>query len=388
MQSAYVDNLAERKATYSRFWAGENLGRPLVSIYAMRDQPRPHSPSPAIPAQPESMWLDPDFVIPNRLAHLARTSFLGDSIPHVSVELGPGALAAYLGSRIRCDYTTVWYGEIMSSITDQLPGIDESNQWWQRHFAVISKAAEVASEQGFYVAIPDLIEGLDILASLRGNQALVLDMMDAANSRHVHNHLRDITAWYLHYYDRIHAAVSDEDGWSICTYLEPFGQGRSCKIQCDFAALLDPVLFAEFAVPFIEAQAANYDYVSYHLDGPGAIYSAPLVATIDKVRVIQWIPGAGSAPEYDEQWESPVIDPLIAAGKVVQLIFAPRYPATADQHQAQLERIVSGLTRLVNKYGPDNFWFVFKYGFSESLVDEVLLPAAREWGYPSNDRLA
>lgn len=382
MQSPYVDNLEERKAIYSRFWAGEKLGRPILSIYAKRDQARPHTPSPGIPPEPESMWLDPDFVIPNRLARLARTSFLGDSIPHISVELGPGALAAYLGSRIRCDYTTVWYGQIMSSISDQLPGIDESNHWWQRHFAVISRAAEVAAEQGFYVAIPDLIEGLDILASLRGNQALVLDMMDPRNHRDVHNHLRDITARYLHYYDRIRAVVSDQDGWNICTYLEPFGQGRSCKIQCDFAALLDPELFAEFAVPFIAAQAANYDYVSYHLDGPGAIYSTPLVAGIDKIRVIQWIPGAGSAPEYDDEWHSKVIEPLIGAGKVVQLIFAPRYPATKDEQQAQLKKIVSGLTRLVNRYGPDNFWFIFKYGFSESLVQQVLLPVAREWGLP------
>ena len=232
------------------------------------------------------------------------------------------------------------------------------------------------------MAIPDLIEGLDTLASLRGSEALVLDMMDRDNRSDLHGHLQNITSRYRHYYDRIHAAVSDEDGWSICTYLEPFGQGRTCKIQCDFAALLDPELFAEFAVPFIEDQAANYDYVTYHLDGPGAIYSAPLVAGIDKIRVIQWIPGAGSAPEYDERWESEVIDTLIGAGKVVQMIFSPRYPATQDEQKVYLEKIVSGLTRLVNRYGRDHFWFIFKYGFRESLVKQVLLPAAREWGLP------
>jgi len=376
----YIDNLDERKSTYSRFWAGEKLGRPIVSIHARRDQARPHNPSPGIPADPESMFLDPDFVIPNRLASLAKTSFLGDSIPHISVDLGPGSLAAYMGSRIQCDYLTVWFQEVMSSISDQLQDVDETNPYWQRHFALISQAAEVGAEQGFYVALPDLIEGLDTLASLRGSESLVLDLMDPDNRSVIHGHLRKIEASYLYYYDRIHEVVSDPDGCNISTYLETFGQGRTCKIQCDFAALLDPGLFTEFAVPFIENQAANYDYVSYHLDGPGAIYSTPLVAGVDKIRVIQWISGAGRAPEYDDKWESLVIEPLIDAGKVVQMIFGARYPASKDEQKAHLEEIANGLTRLVNRYGPDNFWFVFKYGFSESLVKQVLLPSAQEWG--------
>jgi hypothetical protein len=380
--SQYVDNLAERKETYSRFWRGENLGRPIVSIHAKRETPRSHEPAPAFPGDLESYWLDPEYVIPSRLAMLSKSEFLGDSIPHISVDLGPGSLAAYLGSPVVCDFVTVWYKENMSSLKDPLPLFDAENIWWKRHLELITRAAEVGAERGFYVAIPDFIEGVDTLASLRGSEPLVYDLMGDDSKPDAHRHLQNITDLYTQYYDLVHEKVTDQDGWNICTYLEPFGQGRTCKIQCDFAALMDPDLFAEFALPYIEQQAANYDYVTYHLDGPDAIYSAAQLASVEKIRAIQWIPGAGAAPEYDEQWESKVLDTLFDAGKVVQMVFPPDYLAPQSDQKVRLERIIAGLDRLVAKYGPEKFWFIFKYGFRESLVRELLLPAARKWGLP------
>ncbi|HJN52894.1 MAG: hypothetical protein QGI68_01295 [Pseudomonadales bacterium] len=381
-ESEYVDNLEERKDTYDRFWKGENLGRPIVSIQAKRDAPRTDESSPAFPSDLESRWLDPDYVIPSRLKMLSTSEFLGDSIPHVSLDLGPGSLAAYLGSPVVCDWITVWYRESLSSLRDPLPVFDEENIWWNKHLELLSKAAEVGFERGFYVAIPDLIEGVDTLASLRGSEPLVYDLVDHSSKQDAHKHLHNITQLYVQYYDRVHAEVTDGDGWNICTYLEPFGQGRTCKIQCDFAALMDPDLFAEFALPYIQQQAEGFDHVSYHLDGPDAIYSAPQVASVDKIKVVQWIPGAGAAPEYDEQWESKVLDILIDAGKVVQMIFMPNYLAPEDEQRADLQKIIAGLNRLVARYGPEKFWFIFKYGFRESLVRELLLPAAEKWGLP------
>ena len=378
MQTPYIDNLDERKAAYERFWQRKSLGRPLISIYARRKKPLPYDPPPPVPGDPEKVWLDPNYVIPNCLARMANTLFLGDSIPHITVDLGPGSLAAYLGSRVTCGSQTVWFKKVMNSLTGDAPVFSKNNIWWKRHFDLIAQAAEIGKERGFYVAIPDLIEGLDTLASLRGHQELVMDLMlDPDNA---HRHLENITKFYFWYYDPIYETVADEDGWSICTYLEPFGRGRTGKIQCDFAALLNPKLFSDFAVPYIKEQITHFDYVSYHLDGPGAIYSAPILADIEKIRVVQWVPGAGQPPQYDEQWETQVLDTLINAGKVVQFLFYPPSNLPESGYRTQLKEISSGLTRLVKRYGPDNFWFIFKYGFPESVVEEVLLPAAREWG--------
>jgi 5-methyltetrahydrofolate--homocysteine methyltransferase len=265
-------------------------------------------------------------------------------------------------------------------LKEDLPVFDAENNWWKKHYELISKAAEVGREQGFYVAIPDFIEGVDTLASLRGTEQLIFDLMDDETKPDAHKHLQNITDLYLKYYDLVHEQVTDADGFNMCTYLEPFGQGRTCKIQCDFAALMDPDLFSEFALPYIEQQAACFDHVTYHLDGPDAIYSAPQVASVEKIRAVQWIPGAGAAPEYAEKWESKVLDTLIDGGKVVQMVFMPNYLAPESQQKSDLQKIVVGLDRLVGKYGPDKFWFIFKFGFKESLVRELLLPAARKWG--------
>jgi 5-methyltetrahydrofolate--homocysteine methyltransferase len=380
--SEFVSNLQERKETYTRFWNGENLGRPILSIHAKREQARPGSSPPPFPANLEAYWLDPDYVIPSRLDMLSKTEFLGDSIPHISVDLGPGSLAAYLGSPIVLDYLTVWYKENLTSLEDKLPIFDAENIYWQQHLELISRAAATGFEKGFYVAVPDFIEGLDTLASLRGTEALVFDLMDPDLRPQAHLHLKNITELYFRYYDLVHQQVTDSDGWNMCTYLEPFGQGRTCKIQCDFAALMDPDLFAEFALPYIEMQAAEFDHVSYHLDGPGAIYSAPMVASVENIKVIQWIPGAGAAPEYDVQWEAKVLDTLIDAGKTVEMVFMPDYLAPESKQRTDLTKIVAGLNRLIAKYGAEKFWFIFKFGFREALVREILFPAARNWGVP------
>ena len=312
------------------------------------------------------------------MALLANTLFLGDSIPYLQVDFGPGSLAAYLGSKVECHANTVWFHKIFDDLAGDLPEFDESNVWWQRHFDLIRRAADVGRKKGFYVAIPDLIEGLDTLASLRGSQELIMDLM--FDPQNVHRHLANITELYFRYYDLLYRTTADEKGWSISTYLEPFGPGRTGKMQCDFAALMNPKLLAEFATPYLEYQAARLDYVAYHLDGPGAIYSASHICSIRKIRVVQWIPGAGQSPAYAEKWDDRVFDVLIKSGKVVQIIFTPPQNVSEDESHSLLREIVGGINRLMGKYRPENFWFIFRYGFPESSVRRVLVPAARDWG--------
>jgi len=375
MQTSFIEDLEERKETYRRFWQGDNLRRPLVSIFAVRNEP---IPLPSAPDDPERRWLDPGYVINNGLTMLANTLFLGDSIPYLRVDLGPGSLAAYLGCGVECFPNTVWFHKVLNDLQGDLPVFNQSNIWWRRHFDLIRQTVDVGREKGFYVAIPDLIEGLDTLASLRGSQELVMDLL--FDPQNVHRHLVNITELYFHYYDLLYRTVADEDGWSISTYLEPFGPGHTGKIQCDFAALMNPKLFAEFAAPYIAQQAARFDCVAYHLDGPGAIYSAPQVSRIQKIRVVQWIPGAGQAPAYDEKWDDRVFDVLIKSGKVVQIIFTPPHDVSEGEGPVLLQESVTGINRLMKKYQPECFWFIFKYGFPESSVRRVLVPAARDWG--------
>jgi hypothetical protein len=374
----YIENLEARKATYTRFWRKEPLGRPIVSIFAQREHPLP-CPEPRPRSEfPADQWLEPDYVLNDRLILLAHTRFWGDSIPHIIVDLGPGSLAAYLGCPVTCTPETVWFHKTMTKITEPLADFDPEQSWWRRHLELIRQAATLGNERGFYVALPDLIEGVDTLASLRGTSELIMDLLQEPET--IQQHLQRLTQLYFRYYDQIHAVVADPAGWSICTYLEAFGKGRAGKIQCDFAALMNPKLFAEFALPSITQQAARFDFVAYHLDGPGAIYTVPFLAEIEKIRVIQWVAGAGHAPQYDQRWEKRVIAPLIEAGKTIQFLFHPPENGSAQEYRDDLTAIMTGVTRLIKTYGPDAFWLVFKYGYPEAIVKEVVLPVVRSWG--------
>lgn len=377
MNTTWFDGWEGARRTYSRFWRGEKLGRPIICLEARRKEPLPHDPVPPWPKDPVDKWLDPEFVIPWRRAAIAQTLYLGDAFPVMSVDLGPGSLAAYIGSRAECTPETVWFHPVMRDISDALPEFDRQNKWWRRHLALVRPAAEAARGEGFLVAIPDLIEGPDTLASLRGAQELVMDMMLSPGP--VHRHMERITELYFRCYDPICEIVRDEAGWTAATYLKLWGPGRTGKLQCDFAALMNPELFREFAVPYLALQASKMDNVAYHLDGPGAIFSTRMVAEIENIRVVQWMPGQGHAPAWDERWDGPVFDEIVGAGKVIQLHFNFFGAPPGEPLEQRLQETVHGCDRLIGKYGPDAFWFVIAGGLPEELGRGLMAHAGESW---------
>jgi hypothetical protein len=59
-------------------------------------------------------------------------------------------------------------------------------------------------------------------------------------------------------------------------------------------------MFDEFCLPGIDALTQVLEYPYYHLDGPKAIRFADSLASLPRLKVIQWVPGAGH--ERLDQW--------------------------------------------------------------------------------------
>ena len=58
--------------------------------------------------------------------------------------------------------------------------------------------------------------------------------------------------------------------------------------------MIGPEMFAEFVLPHLKQEMAQLDAVEYHLDGPGAIKHLEALCSIEKLEVVQWVPGAGN----------------------------------------------------------------------------------------------
>ncbi len=167
-----------------------------------------------------------------------------------------------------------------------------------------------------YVGIPDIIESVDILSAMRDPQTFLYDLMDRPQV--CHRWLKRINDLYMPHFDPFYEISKDARGGSVFTAFVIWGPGKTCKVQCDFAAMMSPRLFGEFYVPYVTEQISHLDRTLYHLDGPACICHVDQLVAIEKLNAIQWVSGAGAAPNGDERW-FPLYDKVLKAGKGLQI---------------------------------------------------------------------
>ncbi len=159
---------------WNAWWAGE-LERPLIFLESVDPVPE------ADWSQFSKFGLDTpaDVIIDNWQRIFEATHFLGDAFPKWWVNYGPGVMAAFLGSRVTWTPDTTWFSPLegVQSLADIHPVYDPNNPWWLRVQEVTRRAVERWGDQ-VLVGITDIGGNLDILASLRGSEKLLLDLTD------------------------------------------------------------------------------------------------------------------------------------------------------------------------------------------------------------------
>ena len=357
----YKTDVDEARCGLTAWWRGEDVGRPVLGFRAPRDEPLAAVHVPPEPAAPRDCHLDMDYVLAVQEAGFARERFFGDLIPYFDVNIGPGSMATYLGSEPGFDRRTVWYNPCIDHENPEgapLPVFDDDNPWWRRHLDMVRAAADRARGRCL-ASIPDLIEGLDIVASLRGTMELLYDLNDRADW--VKRWVDRIGELYFDYFDPLYEIVKDEDGGCAFTAFHIWAPGRMAKVQCDFAYMIGPETFAEFAVPALERQCDRLDYSVFHLDGPACIRHVPHLVGIESLNAIQWTPGAGNPDVGDPCWYD-LYHRVLDGGKSLLLI-------GTDWQRAE---------RVAAECGTRGIFFVVSPVASEA-EGEALLARAASW---------
>ena len=189
---------------WTLWWAGE-LERPLVMIEGIHtplevDLPEAHEYTSNFP-----MDMPADEVIDRYQAHLEVRRFYGDAWPRWWLNFGPGIVAGFLGARAHPVLNTVWFEPATQvNIEDLHLAYDADNIWWRRTLDLTRTAAE--RWKGWVtVGYTDLGGNLDILASLRTTQQLLLELCDAPEE--VARLSGEITRLWLRYYEELDATV-------------------------------------------------------------------------------------------------------------------------------------------------------------------------------------
>lgn len=306
----------EARLRYTRWWHGVPDDRPLLQVLSPRSEPVEEAPDPPTAQSHEDQWMNADLRMRHFHHQATRTRFGGDAVPYFDPHLGPGAMALYLGSKPTFQPTTVWFSEVYDDLRSApLPGFDETNSYWQWSLSTAAEASRRFHGKAL-VAIPDLCEGVDILASLLGAQRLLYHMMDEPGQ--VRRFLEKLHELYFRFYDPLYDASRDETGGSCFSAFSLWGPGRVAKVQCDFSAMISPGMFREFVQPYLREQCRRLDYPVYHWDGPDAVQHMDALMEIDELRAIQWTPGAGQPGPGDRSWWR-LYRPVIDGGKSLML---------------------------------------------------------------------
>lgn len=361
----YKENWNETRQRFIAWWDRSCLDRPMMRVVARRDAPAEALETEIPFASPEAYHLDAAEKVKRYRNFMRGHRFLAEAFPNLDLNIGPGSLAVYLGSQPEFAWDTVWYRECIDDPEAYgLPRYDGQNPWWIRHLALI-RQAKALSRGDFLVNIPDLIENIDILAAMRGPQALCYDLMD--RPRWAADFIGRLDDLYFSYYDAMYDAVRAPDGSSSYTAFQLWGPGKTAKVQCDFCALLSPDQFRQFVQPYLRQQCRSLDHSMYHLDGPDAIRHLPVLMEINELDALQWTAGAGQPDGANPKWYT-IYDTVKKAGKSLWISI----------YDGGFSDWIDGAGRLVKRYGPEGLYLLFPV-MSEEEAARLLETAEREW---------
>lgn len=303
------DNWDETAQRFEEWWKGARIGRPMMRIVARRKNVE--IPKPCAYPTIEQIYLDVPEKVRRYRAWCEPRLFLADAYPNLSVDLGAGSMALYLGASPRFAEDTIWFERCVKDIGDwKNIRYDSENKWFLLHKKMVAEAVAMA-DGDFPVNMPDIIENMDVLSALRGPEDLIYDMMDEPDL--IKAMVEKIDAWYFTFFDAFRPLLEFEGG-NCYTAFQIWGKGRTAKIQCDHCSMLSPQQFCDFVLPSLTKQCNNLDHSIYHLDGPGAVKHCDTLMSIGELDALQYTNGAGQPDGANDKWK-PLMDKVSAAGK-------------------------------------------------------------------------
>jgi len=310
----YREDIDEVRGRIRTWWHGGDIGRPFMQLWAPRKKPMENIEAMPKPAGWLTDYSTSNFDYRVNLSDRAciNTHFLGEAVPRVAPHLAPNCLALYLGCQGLEMPDTCWCEPFIQDPEEAEFIFDPDNYYWKYTLRLAMKQIEIGRGR-YLMEFPDLIEGLDTLAAMRGTKNLILDMR--RRPEWVMDAMRRITDLYFHYYDILYDMLRDEVGGSIYWVWAP---GRMSKFQCDFAAMISPGMFEEFMLPVLVEMCERVSYCMFHWDGPGALPHHDLLLSIPRLDLLQWTPGTGAEPAHHERWW-PIYHRTIEAGKGVYI---------------------------------------------------------------------
>ncbi len=328
LQNTWKPNLEETKRHYLDWWGHKGLVLNMWEHFQEGVAPHAAVAAPAPASSLDQKWFDPQWRSDYLHWYVAHSSLKADILPVANTQLGPGSLAAILGGVLEGGEDTIWIHPD-PDFSDDIRFRPENNRAWQLHKDLL-KACKAKAQGKYYVGMPDLMEGLDILAALKGTDKTLLDLMTQPET--VLRQMQQINDIYFRVFDELYDIVREGDEMAFC-YFSAWAPGKMTKLQCDLSTMISEDDYRRFVQPFIREQCQKIPYTLYHLDGVGAMRHLPALLEIEELKAIQWTPGVGQPQGGDAKWY-PLYRQILEGGKSLMACWV-----TVDELKPLLDNI-------------------------------------------------
>lgn len=246
---------------------------------------------------------------------LGEVEYLGDGFPRWWLNFGAGFLAALLGSRVEFVEDNTWFHPVDFPKGFSTKIEFSSDSRWKERLWEISRVAADRWGKSVLLGYPDIGGDLDILASLFGSSELLMACMDQPGE--VERLSERVNELWMELFTEYEALLSTlpTRSWRG-SWIPAMAGGSTYPLQCDFSIMISPEMFERFALPGLKRCCREIDFPFYHLDGPGSERHLEALLSIEELKGIQWIPGAGAPPA--EEWID-LLGRIKAGGKLCQV---------------------------------------------------------------------
>ena len=327
MTTTWKPNLEETKRRYVDWWNHKGIVLNMWEHFQEGVKPHADVPKPAPPKDLNQKWFDPQWRADYLDWYVAHSSLMADMLPVANTQLGPGSLAAILGGVFEGGEDTIWIHPDPNYSDDIVFNPEHPN--WLLHKELL-KACKAKAQGHYYVGMPDLMEGLDVLAAIKGMDKVLLDtVMQPEVLEHQMQQINDI---YFHVFDELYDIIREGDEMAFC-YFSSWAPGKMSKLQSDISTMISVDDYRRFVQPFIREQCQKIDYTLYHLDGVGAMHHLDALLEIEELNAIQWTPGVGEPQGGSPKWYD-LYKKILAGGKSIMACWV-----TLDELKPLLDNI-------------------------------------------------
>ena len=320
-------NLEETKKHYINWWNHKGIVLNMWEHFQEGVKPHADIPAPKPYKDLDQRWFDPAWRAEYLDWYVAHSSLMADMLPVANTQLGPGSLAAILGGVFEGGEDTIWIHP-NPNYTDDIV-FDPQHPNWLLHKELL-KACKAKAQGHYYVGMPDLMEGMDVLAAIKGTDKVLLDtVMQPEVLEHQMQQINDI---YFKVFDELYDIIREGDEMAFC-YFSSWAPGKMSKLQSDISTMISVDDYRRFVQPFIREQCQKIDYTLYHLDGVGAMHHLDALLEIKELNAIQWTPGVGEPQGGSPKWYD-LYKKILAGGKSIMACWV-----TLDELRPLLDNI-------------------------------------------------